>query len=82
MKSLERRFNNITKKNPYWSSYVCFTEAVKGQNFRKQCIHRWFIKLVDKNDYDKKDKKSILAQLEELSNPLEDNKKRSQIVPS
>lgn len=75
MKSLERRFKNFTEKNPHWSTYVCFAEAVKGQNFSKQTIHRWFLKLVDKNDYDKKDKRSILTQLEELSKPAEDNKK-------
>ena len=49
MKSLERRFNNITKKNLYWSSCTCFTEAIEKQNFSKQTIHRWFNKLVEKD---------------------------------
>lgn len=75
MRSIERRFNNITERNPFWSSYICFAEAIKGQKFSKQMIHRWFSKLVAKDDYDNKDKKDILAHLAELSNTPEDNKK-------
>jgi len=70
MKSLERRFNNITEKNPNWSSYICFAEAIKGQNFSKQIIHRWFNKLVEKGDYAKNEKKAVLAFLVGLSNPV------------
>ena len=68
MKSLEIRFNKIAEKNPYWSSYICFAEAVSGQGFGRQVIHRWFTKLVDKSDYAGSDKKEILAHLENLSN--------------
>ncbi len=75
MKSLERRFNNITKKNHSWSSYICFAEAITGQKFSRQTIHRWFNKLVEKDDYDKKDKKAILSHLWDLTNDLEDNQK-------
>ena len=74
MRSIERRFNNIKKQNPKWSDYLCFAEAVKAKNFSKQMLHKWFAKLVDKNDYDRKDKKAILGQLEDLSNGVEDNK--------
>ena len=70
MKSLERRFNKIAERNPYWSSYICFAEAVSGQGFSRQAIHRWFTKLVDKNDYAGSDKKKILAHLENLSDHL------------
>ena len=76
MKSLERRFNNITKENPYWSSYICFAETIKEQSFNKQAMHLWFNKLVDKNDYSKKDKKAILIQLSALTKCAEDNKKQ------
>ena len=75
MKSIERRFNNITQGNPYWSSYVCFAEAVRGQNFSRQILHRWFNKLVDKNDYSRKEKKAILKHLEVLTKHAEDNQK-------
>ena len=63
MKSLERRFNNITRLNPYWSSYICFTEAIKEQCFSKRTITNYFNKLVEKDDYDKVDKKQIIKHL-------------------
>ncbi|MEK7537258.1 MAG: hypothetical protein AAB584_02335 [Patescibacteria group bacterium] len=75
MKSIERRFKNITEKNPYWSSYTCFFEAIKGQGFGKQAIHRWFNKLVDKDDYAKNEKKGVLAHLRSFSKRIEDDKK-------
>ncbi|MDD5738799.1 MAG: hypothetical protein PHY72_02665 [Candidatus Pacebacteria bacterium] len=67
MRSIQRRFNSFVNKNPYWSSYVCFVEAVKNQNFSKQMIHRWFYKLVEKDDYDKQDARQILKHLSWLS---------------
>ncbi len=70
MKSLERRFNNIAERNLNWSSYICFTEAIKEQGFGKQAIHRWFQKLVEKDDYARNEKRAILAHLDNLSNPV------------
>lgn len=72
MRSIERRFKNMAEKKPFWSSYICFAEAIKGQKFTKPMISRWFSKLVEKDDYLKNDKKQILEQLEDLSNPIED----------
>lgn len=68
MKSLERRFYNIAEKNPNWSSYICFANAIKGRGFNKQTIHRWFQKLVNKDDYARNEKRAILTHLENLSN--------------
>jgi len=70
MKSIERRFNNIKKGNPYWSLYLCFTEAIKNQNLSKQTLHRWFNKLVDKNDYSRSEKNGVLGFLDTLTKPL------------
>ncbi len=70
MKSIERRFKNITEKNPLWSTYICFAEAVKEQNFSRDAIHRWFQKLVSKDDYTRSEKKAILAHLEILTKPV------------
>ncbi len=67
MKSLERRFNNISQLNPYWSSHTCFAEAVKNQNFSRRIISYYFNKLVGKDDYDKADKKAVLGYLISLS---------------
>ena len=71
MKSLERRFKKAAteKNNLFLSSYVHFTKAIRGQKFnRKKIIHFWFNKLVEKDDYDKKDRRDVLKFLEELSN--------------
>ncbi|MFA5431677.1 MAG: hypothetical protein WC319_02195 [Candidatus Paceibacterota bacterium] len=76
MKSLERRFNNIVERNPSFSSYLCFTKAIKGQRFSKQVINRWFQKLVDKDDYIKNEKNVLLRYLYDLSNPSEEGIKR------
>lgn len=70
MKSLERRFNNIAEKNPNWSSYICFAEAIRGQDFSEQVVRRWFNKLVDKSDYAKNEKKVVLNFLIGLSNSV------------
>lgn len=75
MKSLQRRFNITIEKNPNLSSYSCFARAIKEQGFNKQTIHRWFQKLVDKDDYTKKEKRAVLAHLENLSNPLRTTQK-------
>ncbi len=67
MKSIQRVFNKIRKENPYLSDYICFAETIEGKKFSKQTIVRHFNKLVSKDDYDEKDKKSLLEQLFKLS---------------
>ena len=67
MKSIERRFANIQRLNPMWSSYICFAEAIKGQGFGKQAIHRWFPKLVEEDDYAKSEKRQIIKHLLSLA---------------
>lgn len=79
MKSIQRRFNNIVSKNEGWSSYLCFAGAVAGQQFSKQTLHRWFTKLVNKEDYAASDKRAVLAHLETLTKTRDDDKKHGQI---
>ena len=67
MKSLQRRFNNISKQNPYWSSFICFAETVNSQNFSKRTIASHFKTLIEKDDYDKRDKKGLIKNLLSLS---------------
>jgi len=81
MRSIQKRFNNITNKNPNWSSYICFAEAIKEQRFSKQTIHRWFQKLVDKDDYVNNEKKEILTHLENLTNTLRTTKIKGRPAP-
>ncbi|MDD5639280.1 MAG: hypothetical protein PHR47_00540 [Candidatus Pacebacteria bacterium] len=66
MKSLERRFQNIAKRNPNFSSYLCFAKAIEGQQFNKKTIRFWFQRLVDKDDYITKEKGSLLKHLDSL----------------
>ena len=80
MKSIERRFNSIAEKKPNQSSYMCFAEAIKGQGFSKQTMHRWFQKLVDKSDYAKGEKKGLLENLEKLSNPMRTTKIKDKLA--
>lgn len=67
MRSVERVFTNIRNKNPYWSDYICFAEAIKSRGFTRPIISRHFSKLVDQDDYDKKDKNQIIQFLVSLS---------------
>jgi len=67
MRSIQRRFNNIANKNPNYSSYLCFAEAIKGQNFNEQAVRRWFHKLVGKDDYFKEETGQVLRYLVALS---------------
>lgn len=69
MRSIERRYNNISEKYPEWSSYSRFAEAIRGQKFAKRTIHFWFNQLVEKDDYDQNEKRKILRQLENLEPP-------------
>jgi len=67
MRSLERVFNKIKQENPLWSDYICFAETVKARKFSRQTIAWYFNRLVDKHEYVKKDKKTLLKQLSELA---------------
>ena len=73
MRSFERVFNKIKQENPLWSDYICFAETVKARKFSRQTIGQYFNRLVDKDEYVKNDKKTLLKQLSELAQ--EDRKK-------
>jgi len=75
MRSLERRFDDIQKRWPSYSSFICFSSAIKDQHFSKIIISKWFYKLVEKDDYAKEDRKALLAGLFLTSNPPEDSRK-------
>ncbi len=75
MRSIQRRFESITKRNIFLSTYVCFMLAVSRQKFSPQTISKWFNKLVRKDDYAKDDKKSLIAHALRLTNEREEAKK-------
>lgn len=56
----------MQKRNEGLGSLACFTEAIRGQKFSRQALHRWFNKLVGKDDYEKKEKKKLMKQLESI----------------
>jgi hypothetical protein len=70
MKSIERRFKNIREKKDGWSSYTVFAQAVTGQKFSRDTLHRGFNKLVEKDDYVASEKKGVLAHLYNLTNDV------------
>ena len=63
MSKLERTFSSLQEKNPYWSSIICFANAVMGRKFVKMEIGQNFKKLVEKDDYSRSDKDALLKFL-------------------
>lgn len=77
MKSIERRFQAIRLKTDLCiSSFICFVKAIEGQKMTISTMCRWFYKLVETTDYDKKNKKEILQDLGRLLKVAEDDKKQ------
>ena len=60
MKSIRRSFEKVVKENPSWGSIIVFNHIVDGKNFSHDRIARMFNILVDKEEYDKSEKKEIL----------------------
>jgi len=67
MRSIQRNFKNYQKENPCWSSWTCFAKTITGRSFSKDKIRRHFGVLVDKDDYEKKDKVQLLKYLYKLT---------------
>lgn len=76
MKSIKRRFNAIKEKNPGWADHICFSEAIRGKKFKVQTISRNFHKIVDKDDFSRREKKQILEHLFSLSEYPHDDRKQ------
>ena len=74
MRSVERRFLDLQHKRPLHSSLVNLEAAIRGQGFSAGMIGRWFNKLVEKGDYESRDKRAILKHLVALSCPEESKK--------
>ena len=72
MRSIERTFKNIQKKNPFYSSWTCFAETVKNRNYTKRTINFWFNRLVDTEDYRREERKELLSFLYDCTNTPED----------
>lgn len=60
MKSLKARFNQMSKKHAGASSLIIFNAATAGQKFSRRTINYWFNRLVDRGDYERRDKRHVL----------------------
>lgn len=69
MRSIKRRFNIVRRKNPAWSTVVCFAEAIRDQRFSKRTVYLWFNRLVDKEDFSKEARVKLLRYLANLKPP-------------
>jgi hypothetical protein len=67
MKSVERRFRDMERKHPGRGSIINFNAAVRGMKLSRARLARWFLKLVDPNDYDKSERRQILDYAHTLS---------------
>jgi hypothetical protein len=80
MKSIKRLFEKVAREHPNWGSVIVFNHIVGGKNFSHDRIARWFNILVDKEEYDKTDKKEILDYIYLLNSPL-NRTKNDKITP-
>jgi uncharacterized membrane protein YjjP (DUF1212 family) len=63
MKKLKQTFDKIQHNNPYYTSWVCFVQAIEKRNYNYRILKQHFNILVDKGEYDLKDKTALLQQL-------------------
>jgi len=67
MRSIARRYKNIEKKYIELPSFICFGRAIRGQRFTQKVLRRHFNDLVDKNEYDKSDKRQLFNHFYRLN---------------
>ncbi|RJQ33213.1 hypothetical protein C4568_04895 [Candidatus Parcubacteria bacterium] len=72
MRSIERRFNNFQITRPNVSSLLNLAAAVKQQGFSAERVSRALTQLVDKEDYERKDRQAIVRHLVSLSQEKKD----------
>ena len=60
MRTINRLFQNYKEENPLLGSVIIFNHIVTGRNFSQDRLVRWFNILVDKEEYEKNEKKEII----------------------
>lgn len=68
MRSIERRFKNIQKKNEGHGACEILAKAIRNQKFNQDSITREFTKLVPKDEYAKNERRGLIKWLTEVSN--------------
>jgi len=65
-------FQNISRLNPYWSSWVCFCETITGRGgLSNKTIKKYFNRLINRDDYAQNEKTELLNYLYNLSSNFE-----------
>tara|TARA_B100000745_G_C20153227_1_gene395279 strand:- start:1651 stop:1926 length:276 start_codon:yes stop_codon:yes gene_type:complete len=72
MKSIKARFKKEQELDNGASDYINLFKAVVHQKFTRRTISEWFNKLVDKDDYEPKERNALIIQLYEASNQSEE----------
>ncbi|MDB5260434.1 MAG: hypothetical protein JWN37_665 [Candidatus Nomurabacteria bacterium] len=67
MKTIQKRFHSVRRKHVNLGDFPTLYLAVKKQGFSRSTISRWFSKVVDKNDYDAKDRRELINVLTKAS---------------
>lgn len=61
-------FQDTTRLNPYWSSWVCFCKTITGRGrLSKKTIKNYFNRLVDKDDYAQNERVQLLDYIYRLA---------------
>lgn len=76
MRTIKRNFDKYMAENPGSSTYTAFSAVIGGQGYSNSTVRRWFVDLVDKEDYEYTGKKVILSYLYSHAKPPEDDHNR------
>ncbi len=60
-------FDTIQDKNPGLSTLICFSKAIAKRKYEPEYITKWFKKLVDKEDYEHRDRDEVLKWLQKYT---------------
>lgn len=60
-------FDVIQDKNPGLSTLICFSKAIAKRKYDPEYVSKWFKKLVDKEDYEHRDRDEVLKWLQKYT---------------
>ena len=60
-------FDTIQDKNPGLSTLICFSKAIAKRKYEPEYVTKWFKKLVDKEDYEHRDREEVLTWLQKYT---------------
>lgn len=61
-------FSEIKRLNPFWSDHTCFAQTIKDRKYlHPRLIRKWFMKLVNEDEYARPDKNAVVRYLIKLA---------------